>query len=217
MTNYKIDRSVLIAKEKLHPNPWNPNKMEDRAESALQESVSEFGQVGEILVRPHPEVNGEYQIIDGEHRFSVLPESVYCNVIYDLADSQAKKLTLIMNETRGQNDKIALSQLLNDLEADMTLEELQVGLPFELSELEDLLELGKFDWDTYGTGDEAEGEDPTTPEDSGLVKLVLTFTQEQHDEVNAEFEEAKKTTAFPKDKQRAWGEFLFNRGSSKHT
>lgn len=211
MTNYKIDRSVSVSKEKLHPNPWNPNKMIERAEAALQESVKEFGQVGEILVRPHPEIEGEYQIIDGEHRFSVLPESVFCNVIHDLPDTQAKKLTLIMNETRGQNDKIALSQLLTDLETDLGLEDLQTGLPFELSELNDLIELGKFDWDSYGSGDE-EGEDPTKPEEDGLVKVTMTFTQDQYDQLNEDFESAKKTTAFPKDKQRSWGEFLFNRG-----
>lgn len=161
--SYKIDRGVAIPKAKLHPNPWNPNHMKPRQQESVQESILAYGQVLELLVRPHPDIEGEYQIIDGEHRFNVLPEMVYCNVIYGLTDPHAKKLTIIMNETRGQADKIELAQLLNEIQSDFG-DDLCLGLPYDPTELDELVKLAEFDWDQFN---DAAG-DP--PDDEGGIE-----------------------------------------------
>lgn len=147
---YNVRRGVAVPKTELHPNPWNPRSIKPRALEALGEAVEEFGQITGLVVRPHPDREGEYQIIDGESRHGLLPEVVYCDVIDGLTDAQAKKLTLIFKETRGTSDKVGLSQLLSDLEEEFgTMEELMMGLPYRMAELEELIEVGKFDWETF--------------------------------------------------------------------
>jgi len=149
MTNYKINRGVAIPKAKLRANPWNPNHMKDRQQEAVKESIAAYGQVMELLVRPHPSEPDAFQIIDGEHRFNVLPDTVYCNVIHGLSDADAKKLTIVMNETRGSADKIELSQLLSELNQNLGLEQLMVGLPYLEKELKELVSLADVDWDQF--------------------------------------------------------------------
>lgn len=149
MTKYKIDRGVVIPKSKLRTNPWNPNHMKDRQQEAVKESIAAYGQVMGLLVRPHPSEPGAFQIIDGEHRFNVLPDDVYCNVIHGLPDADAKKLTIVMNETRGSADKIELAQILSELNQDMGLEQLAIGLPFLEKELEELVSLADVDWEQF--------------------------------------------------------------------
>jgi len=155
---YRIDRGVEIPREKLHPNPWNPNHMKPRQQSAVAESVETYGQVLELLVRPHPDISGEYQVIDGEHRLNILPEIAFCNVIHGLPDADAKKLTIVMNETRGSADKVELAQLLADLNSEM--DNLVNALPYSQAELDELIELAKVDWDQFN-----QDFDPGTPED----------------------------------------------------
>lgn len=98
-----IERSVAISRSKLHPNPWNPNKTKPRQQAAIAESLAAYGQVLELVVRPHPTLPGEYQIIDGEHRYNELTDTVYATVLHDFKDADAKKLTIILNETNGKN------------------------------------------------------------------------------------------------------------------
>lgn len=162
---YKIERGVAIPKSKLHSNPWNPNHMKDRQQEAVKESIKLYGQVMELLVRPHPTITGDYQIIDGEHRFNVLPGTVYCNVIHGLPDAEAKKLTIVMNETRGSADKIELAQLLKDISIDIDEDQIGWGLPYEPDELDELIALADVDWDKFS--DDYDPDDPTSPPSGG--------------------------------------------------
>lgn len=143
-TDYK---TIQVSRSLLHPNPWNPNKTTERQQEAIGESLALFGQVMPILVRPHPDIEGEYQIIDGEHRFNASGEhDVICHVI-DLPDAKAKKLTIVMNETRGSADKIDLCQLLADIAQDD--DDLLLALPFKQEELDELLNMAEVDWDQF--------------------------------------------------------------------
>ena len=171
---HKIDRGILIPKTKLHPNPWNPNHMKERQQAAVAESIQAFGQVLELLVRPHPDIKDEFQIIDGEHRFNVLPKDVYCNVIHGLTDPEAKKLTIVMNETRGSADKIELASLLKDLSEDLG-DSLGIGLPYDPSELDELISLADVDWDVFnedGATTEEDDIEPQPPEDRAEIDCV---------------------------------------------
>jgi hypothetical protein len=59
-----------------------------------------------------------------------------------LEDVDAKKLTIIFNETRGQADPVELGALLAELSE--KTDDLQLGLPYESDELERLMgELGE--------------------------------------------------------------------------
>ena len=133
-------------------NPWNPNQMDKKTLKAEKESIEKYGMVAPVIVRP---LKDKYQIIDGEHRYIVCSELGYklipSVIIEGLEDKDAKKLTIILNETKGSNDKIELGKLLGELEKDFG-DDLKIGLPFNDDDLNDLIEFGNVDWDKYETG-----------------------------------------------------------------
>lgn len=182
--------------EDIYPNPWNPNKQSQRVEEATTESIGQFGMLDPITVRPHPTEGGKYEIIDGEHRqracIGLGMKEVPVNVLQNLTDQEARKLTIIANETRGQVDKISLSELLNDLSQSMSMDDLLVGLPYYKNELEDLINIGDLDWDKYGIGGDSESEVPqeklmynlSCPEDSASAfEVKLKNFLQDHPEV----------------------------------
>lgn len=150
----QIDRSVKIKAGLIHPNPWNPyaNKS-DRLQEAIAESINEFDQIQDLVVRPHPDIEGEYQILDGEgrHRTFNAEEEVYATILHGLTDGQAKKITIVMDETRATADKIELSALLADLANDTSIDDLISGLPYAQVELEDLIKMSTVDWEKFST------------------------------------------------------------------
>lgn len=207
MTNYKIDRGIAIPKTKLHPNPWNPNHMKPRQQTAVEESIKSYGQVLELLVRPHPELEGEYQIIDGEHRFNVLPDTVYCNVIHGLADAQAKKLTIVMNETRGAADKIELAQLLAELNTQ--IDDLSTALPWDDAELDELIKLADVDWESFTDAFEEEGPQPAEEDPTDdFVRISVAVSREAMDIVNQAKDLIEEQESLHKDTALAWGQVL---------
>jgi hypothetical protein len=184
-----VDRLAVteIPIEKIHPNPWNPNKLTERQLEALQESILEYGFIAAATVRQHPTFEGEYEIIDSEHRYEVVsalienppPTEVEihksvrriielrilpCFDMGVVPDQQAKRLTVTLNETRGKADTVDLARLLHGLRSEMSLEEIGKGLPYTPEELGELTGLADFDWDTFGSqsqhpgGGEGEGE-----------------------------------------------------------
>lgn len=155
MNKYRVERGVKIKRSQLSNNDYNPNKTTEKQQQAIAESLQEYGQLTAVLVRPNPKKKDSYIIIDGEHRGMVLDKELYVDVVHGLKDADAKKLTVIMNETRGSADKIELAKLLASLESDFEeLEELNFGLPYEDIELQELIDLADVDWGNYGNSDE---------------------------------------------------------------
>jgi hypothetical protein len=203
-----IERSLLISKSLLDPNPWNPNKTKPRQQKAIAESLATYSQIIDIIVRP----NGDrYQIIDGEHRYDELTEDVYVTVLHGLSDADAKKLTVIMNETRGEADKIELAQLLADLSNELSSEELLNALPYEQNELDELVKLAEVDWDNFNSSDDDEqpnfkGEsDPTEDE---FIKLYIVIPKEALLVADQAKELISQERELNKNKDIAWGQVL---------
>ena len=142
-----IQRSVQVHVSKLHPNSWNPNRRSSRQGEALRESIEKFGQFAEILVRNHPEIKGEYEILDGEHRYKDLLKAgapdAFVNII-DVSDFDARKLTLIANDG-GENDEGSLSKLIAELAdaCDGDLNELTLALSLDYEDISTLLQFGE--------------------------------------------------------------------------
>jgi ParB-like chromosome segregation protein Spo0J len=146
--NILLDYKV-VPLEQIHPNPWNPNQMTDAEENALAESMEKYGDFDPILVRPHPDLEGAFQIIDGEHRWKtrVADGKKFALVnIRHSSDQEAQHLTGITILDRGTPDKLKLAQLLAEVEAMSSIEETLDGLPMAKNELEELLALAKHDW-----------------------------------------------------------------------
>lgn len=140
----------------LIPNDWNPNRMTDKVLKAEKESIEKFGFIDPITARAHPKRKGKLEIVDGEHRWRVaklLDFKEVPVVELELDDIAARKLTIILNETRGSADVVELSELLSHLDEQIgDLEELVKGMPFSTGEVEELLEMAGLEMPDYGGG-----------------------------------------------------------------
>lgn len=118
-------------------NPWNPNRMTAAMFAKAIESISLYGFIDPLTVRHLGE--NLYQIIDGEHRYdagiALAMDRFPCTVIEGLTDAQAKKLTIVMNELHGQADPGKMGDLLADILALTSLDDLMVALPYDESVL----------------------------------------------------------------------------------
>lgn len=125
--------SEIIDAKYLVTNPWNPNRMTKAMRAKARESIETYGFIDPLLVREIG--HHDYQIIDGEHRFDegkALGMTEFpCVNLGLIDDADAKKLTIVMNELHGQADPDKLGDLLTDILAGSSLEELMVALPYD--------------------------------------------------------------------------------------
>src|ERR1035441_3462153 len=87
----------------VEPNPWNPNVQPDAIYKKLVQSIKEQGFIGSILVRTLPD--GNYQILDGEHRYKACRElgkdSIKVEDMGIIDDDLAKQLTIMLKIGRA--------------------------------------------------------------------------------------------------------------------
>jgi len=69
-----------------------------------------------------------------------------------------------------------LSELLNDLNKEMSADELILGLPYYKNELQDLINMGDVEWDKYGIGPET-----SLPPQEEKLMYNLSCPEEQAD------------------------------------
>lgn len=158
---------------RIHPNPWNPNKMDEATYAAACESIQTFGFVDPLTVRDHPDIEGDVQIIDGFHRWKASGELLGHDVdlptvvLLNLPDTSARKLTVILNESRGEADPILLGTLLAELSKELDPDELRVGLRFDDAELAHLMSLSDVDWDGFKPNED----EPQPPADDNWTTI----------------------------------------------
>jgi hypothetical protein len=138
----------------LLPNPWNPNAMTPEMYDKAVASIRSFGFVDPITVRPMPEgdheMDGWFQIIDGEHRWKAArAEGLLTVPVFDVGfidDDVARQLTIVLNETRGQADPQRLGALLRDLASRANVSALLATLPYTREAFDRLTGLNSIDW-----------------------------------------------------------------------
>jgi ParB-like chromosome segregation protein Spo0J len=210
----------LLPIAKVHPNSWNPNKQSERQFEAEVESILAHGFLAPILVR---ESKNGFEILDGEHRRKAMsiiidkgmkgaknvPDLVAAKsipaIVIEVGDAQAKKLTVIMNETRGRAELGELAILLGSISDEMG-DELLTGLPYSEKQLADLLSLSEFDWDKLESIDLPEPAEDEDDDDLLSAKIIA------HLSPNTELlwkEALIQNAAFlPKDEKQAAGKLI---------
>jgi hypothetical protein len=81
-----------------------------------------------------------------------------------------------MNETRGRADLAKLGDLLNTIAPDLG-DDLIVGLPYTATQLEELMDIAEFDWDSLSipvTDTDLSNED----EEEGQYKVAAVLSQD---------------------------------------
>lgn len=127
-------------------NDWNPNQMDAFMIRKAIESIQTFGFIDPVTVR---RVDGELEVIDGEHRVRValelgIPRIPYIEI--DVTDAEARKLTIVLNELKGRYDARKMSDLLQEILDDTSMEDLAVALPFQEEALKSMIGIKDFDW-----------------------------------------------------------------------
>jgi len=194
-----IVRSVKLQKTELTPNDWNFNAPTERELEAIQESVSIFGQVLEVVVRPHPSGSG-FQIIDGEQRFGQLPAAVACHVIFGLTDGECQKLTAILNLTKGTPSIPKLGILLKGIQEEFGAA-LSLALPYTDEGIKEII-LGEIPWERAGgAGMGGGGEDGWTTFVVKVPRDALDVIEQGRSLIGSEVE-------LSRDRAIAWGQVL---------
>ena len=143
----------ILSPDQLKPNTWNPNVQDDETYFKEKVSIRRFGFVVPIIVRPHPDEPGIFQIIDGEHRLKAGLElgmtAFPCYDIGPVSDREAMQLTIVLNELRGKPEQEKLGEILKTLLATETLDSLTEVLPYSKEEVGKIAKLPDFDWEGF--------------------------------------------------------------------
>jgi len=104
---------VEIDIEKLREAPWNPNQMDETNLGRLTESLSRYGLVEPLVVRPGED--SFYEVLSGNQRLKAISNmgfnTVPC-VVVSLNDAEAMLLAQALNSLRGEDDQALKGSLL---------------------------------------------------------------------------------------------------------
>ena len=171
---------IQIPVDLLKPNNWNVNRMSAAMQKKLTGYLRREGLVEPLVVRPHPTLQGLYELLGGYHRWRICKdelgyETVPCVVVEGLDDRRAKILSVNLNSMSGETVPSLLSKLLSDLQQDMPLADLEMTLPYEAGEIVDFLSLMQLPDDFADElEDEARAVDEAAPT---VITLVLDRRQ----------------------------------------
>src|SRR2546425_3099855 len=171
----------MIPLDQLRPHPLNSNVMPDDLREKLKAHIHRTGRYPFVVVRPHPDEPGCFQVLDGHHRVEILRElghrEARCDV-WHVDDREAKLLLATLNRLQGQDLPIRRAQLIHELLGEMSVDDLAGLLPETDKQLEELHALLEFPADEIADLLAARAE-----EEEKVLPRVLTFvvTPEQEE------------------------------------
>jgi ParB-like chromosome segregation protein Spo0J len=137
----------MVPLDDLLPHPLNANTMAPDLREKLKAHIRQSGRYPHVIVRPHPEQPGRFEILDGHHRVGVLRELGYrecCCDIWMVSDKEAKVLLATLNRLQGQDQPLKRAQLIHELLGEMSMDDLAGLLPETDKQLEELHALLEF-------------------------------------------------------------------------
>jgi DNA modification methylase len=111
---------------------WNANRVSPSVLAKIRRSIERFGVVENLVARPHPEHEGSFELLSGNHRLRILQELGHASapvVVVELDDAQARLLAQTLNRTRGRDDPRAYGELLEQILAELEVAEVVEFLP----------------------------------------------------------------------------------------
>lgn len=171
----------MVPLDELRPHPLNSNVMSEDLREKLKAHIKRTGRYPFLVVRPHPEELGKYQVLDGHHRVEILRElghrEARCDV-WEVNDREAKLLLATLNRLQGQDVPIRRAELLHELLGEMSLDDLAGLLPESDKQLEELHALLEFPAEEIAAllEEQAEEAEKVLPR---VMSFVVTPEQEQ--------------------------------------
>ena len=171
----------MVALDDLLSHPLNSNVMSEDLQAKLRAHIKRTGRYPFLVVRPHPEQPGKFQVLDGHHRVSILRElghtEARCDV-WDVDDREAKLLLATLNRLAGQDIPIRRAELIHELLGEMSATDLAGLLPETDKQLEELHALLEFPADDIAEflKQQAEQAEKALPR---VMTFVVTPEQEE--------------------------------------
>jgi ParB-like chromosome segregation protein Spo0J len=163
----------MIPLAELLPHPLNSNTMPPDLQAKLRAHIKRSGRYPYLVVRPHPDEQGKYQVLDGHHRVAVLRDlghtEARCDV-WEVNDREAKLLLATLNRLQGQDQPRKRADLIHELLGEMSLDDLGGLLPETDKQIEELHALLEFPADEVALLLEEQAE-----EAEKVLPRVMTF------------------------------------------
>jgi ParB family transcriptional regulator, chromosome partitioning protein len=176
------NRLAPVLLERLHPHPLNANVMAEDQLQKLERNIMRNGGYPPLVVRPHPELQGQYQLLDGEQRWKVLRglgQSEALCFIWPCDDATALLLLSTLNRLRGEDVPVRRAELLAELSGLLSVEDLALLLPEDEGQLRDTLDLLELDPDKLM----AELEEAAQRRESSAPRLISFAVLPEDEEV----------------------------------
>jgi len=125
--------------------------MEEDELTKLVHNIQREDNYEPLVVRPDPQEEGAYQVINGHQRWKVLERLGHTNALcylWPCDDATALTLLATLNRLQGTDEPLKRAELLRDLAALMPLEELAALVPEDAATIGQHLELLGADLET---------------------------------------------------------------------
>jgi ParB-like chromosome segregation protein Spo0J len=195
MSNNKHLGAQMVPLDELRPHPLNANVMSVELRAKLTAHIKRTSRYPFIVVRPHPDEAGQFEILDGHHRVEILRElghkQARCDV-WNVDDREANLLLATLNRLEGQDVPVRRAQLIHELLGEMSLGDLGGLLPETDKQIEELESLLQFPADEIAALLDAQAE-----KEEQVLPRVMTFvvTPEQEELIEQAVELASDGTA----------------------
>jgi len=195
-----------VSLETCRPNDWNMNEvapqMFEKLKLVIKETHDQAGRIPPIAVRPHPKKKRLLQIIDGEHRWKILPllgiTEIDVVVLY-VDTERAMLMTAELNYNRGEPSMEKYPTYLARVmkEADVDAKYLAERLPDSEDEIRSYLEAADLDVDEIHIPDDDDEDDEKTSgkdasESDALVEIKFVVRQGAAEVIEREVSRLKK-------------------------
>lgn len=142
------ERLIRVPLERLHAHPANANLMSEAMLAKLVTNIAREGRYPPLVVRPHPDHPGEYQLLDGHQRIEALRrlghEAAVC-FPWPCDEATALVLLATLNRLEGGDVPALRAELLHQLSELVSIEELALLLPEDGARISDTLGLLNLD------------------------------------------------------------------------
>jgi ParB family chromosome partitioning protein len=109
-----------VSPDDLQPNPWNPNRVSAENELKIENSLSELDFYKPLIARELED--GSLQLLGGEHRWRAAKRMGYKKLpvinLGPISDDAAYKITVVDNGSYGDDDPLAMAELLKLVDLD---------------------------------------------------------------------------------------------------
>jgi ParB-like chromosome segregation protein Spo0J len=144
------DRLVRIPLSRLRAHPQNANRMDEAFLDKLAANILREDNYPPLIVRPHPQHTGDYELLDGHQRCGALARLGFADArcyVWPCDDATALVLLATLNRLEGQDDPRLRAELLRELASALPGDELALLLPEDASALRNGLALLDLDVD----------------------------------------------------------------------